>query len=224
METFRRYEKKYLLNEMQYQKLMVLLKGHVKPDKFFVAEISSIYYDNDADELIRRSIEKPEYKEKLRIRSYRDAGDDDMVFVELKKKFDGIVYKRRTRALCADLLKDVESSAFEDPRVGKEIRYVNEHYGGLSPKIYIGCTRDSYVSKEDPDLRITFDRDLRYRMEDLNLKKSEKDKILTDMTVMELKVRGAMPMWLIDILNDTEAYPRGFSKVGTAYLKEKQGV
>ena len=220
METFRRFEKKYLLDEDQYQKLMILLEDHVVPDMFFESQISSIYYDNETDQLIRRSIEKPEYKEKLRIRAYHDAKDDEKVFVELKKKLDGIVYKRRTMAVCADVINDIYTCSFDDPQVGKEIRYVLDYYGKLSPKFYVGCERSSYASKDDPQLRITFDRDLRYRMEDLSLRKSDKDKQLSDKTVMELKVADAMPLWLSEILNEVKAYPRGFSKVGTAYLKE----
>ncbi len=224
METFRRFEKKYLLDEDQYQKLMKLLEGRIKKDKFSLSHISSLYYDNEHDELIRRSIEKPKYKEKLRIRSYEDSKDDQKVFVELKKKLDGIVYKRRTKAIYKDVIDDIYTCRFDDEQVGKEISYVLDHYGKLSPKIYIGCTRSSYVAKDDPDLRITFDRDLRYRMEDLSLRKTDKDKKLNDKTVMEIKAREAYPLWLCDILNEVKAYPRGFSKVGTAYLKELSGV
>ncbi|MBQ1481986.1 MAG: polyphosphate polymerase domain-containing protein [Erysipelotrichaceae bacterium] len=224
METFRRFEKKYLLDEQQYRKLTDLLKGHVLPDKFYETDIRSIYYDTDDHELIRRSIEKPEYKEKLRIRSYKEVTGDEMVFVELKKKFDGIVYKRRTKASSAQLLDDIYRCQFKDPQVGKEILYALDYYGRLKPSIFIGCKRTSFVGKEDRDLRITFDREICYRMEDLSLRKTEKDKLLTDKTVMELKIKDAMPLWLSEILDEVKAYPRGFSKVGNAFLKELQGV
>ena len=224
METFRRFEKKYLLDEQQYRKLTDLLKGHVLPDKFYETDIRSIYYDTDDHELIRRSIEKPEYKEKLRIRSYKEVTGDEMVFVELKKKFDGIVYKRRTKASSVQLLDDIYRCQFKDPQVGKEILYALDYYGRLKPSIFIGCKRTSFVGKEDRDLRITFDREICYRMEDLSLRKTEKDKLLTDKTVMELKIKDAMPLWLSEILDEVKAYPRGFSKVGNAFLKELQGV
>ncbi|MCR4632799.1 MAG: polyphosphate polymerase domain-containing protein [Erysipelotrichaceae bacterium] len=224
METFRRFEKKYLLDERQYRRLMVLLKDRILPDKFYETDIRSIYYDTDDHELIRRSIEKPEYKEKLRIRSYKEVTDDETVFVELKKKFDGIVYKRRTKALSVQLLDDLYKCQFKDPQVGKEILYASDHYGGLRPSIFIGCKRTSFTGKEDEDLRITFDKEICYRMEDLSLRKTEKDKLLTDKTVMELKIKDAMPLWLSEILDEVKAYPRGFSKVGNAFLKELQGV
>ena len=175
METFNRSEKKYLLDEGQYLELMEKLKDHIKPDKYFETQINSIYYDNRKFELIRRSIEKPEYKEKLRVRSYGPAEADDKVFVELKKKFDGIVYKRRTKARCQEVLNDIYSARFKDEQVGKEILYALNYYGKLEPKIYIGCLRTSYTANDDEDLRITFDRDIVYRTRELGFKRNEKD-------------------------------------------------
>ena len=223
METFRRFEKKYLLTENQYLMLMDKLNSHIKQDKFFESDIRSIYYDTKKFELIRRSIEKPEYKEKLRVRSYHEASDDEPVFVELKKKLDGIVYKRRTKAISKDVLNDIYECEFKDPQVGAEIRYALKYYGKLKPAVYIGCNRTSYVANDDKDLRITFDKDIRYRMKHLALKASDHDKPVTDKIVMELKVRNAMPLWLTAILDEVKAYPRGFSKVGTAFLNEIRG-
>ena len=224
METFRRFEKKYLLTDEQFSQFLYLMKGHVMPDAFYETDIRSIYYDTSDHELIRRSIEKPEYKEKLRVRSYGEVKGDEPVFVELKKKFDGIVYKRRTKALSRQLLTDIYHCSFKDPQVGKEIMYALNYYGRLRPSIFIGCKRVSFVGKEDKDLRITFDRDITYRMEDLSLSRSEKDKQLTDKTIVELKVKDAMPLWLTQILDEIKAYPRGYSKAGSAFLKELQGV
>ena len=223
METFRRFEKKYLLSTSQYEELLERIEPFVNADKFFAADISSIYYDTDKYELIRRSIEKPEYKEKLRVRTYRDAGEQDEVFVEFKKKLDGIVYKRRTKAICKEVLDDIDHCSFKDQQVGQEIRYALRYYGKLSPRIYIGCTRTSYVAKDDADLRITFDQDLRYRIKDLSLNRSEKDRSITSDTVMELKVKEAMPLWLVSTLDECRVYPRGFSKVGTAFMQVLKG-
>ena len=224
METFQRFEKKYLLSDEQFRKMMVKMKGHIMPDKFSESDIRSIYYDTKDHQLIRRSIEKPEYKEKLRIRSYKEVDDDDQVFVELKKKYDGIVYKRRTKAKCKDLINDIRHCSFKDPQVGKEINYALSYYGELQPSIFIGCQRISFTGVDDKDLRITFDKDICYRMNDLSLKRTDADKKLTDQTVMELKIRDAMPLWLSDILDEVKAYPRGFSKVGNAYINELQGA
>lgn len=224
METFRRYEKKYLLDERQFELFLKKIEPYVKPDKFYITKIRSIYYDTDNSQMIRRSIEKPDYKEKLRIRSYGDTNGNDTVFVEFKKKLDGIVYKRRTKAKCQDVIEDIYHCDFTDKQVGSEIRYALNYYQHLSPAIYIGCDRTSYVSKKDKELRITFDRDISYRTTDLSLHKSSMDKKVTDKTVMELKIADAMPIWLANILDEIKIYPQGFSKVGTAYLKELKGA
>ena len=222
METFRRYEKKYLLSDVQYEAFLKKIAAHVQADRYHQTRIHSIYYDTDNCELIRRSLEKPEYKEKLRIRSYGEPGENDRVFVEFKKKLDGVVYKRRTKALYREVLNDIGSCHFKDEQIGKEILYALHYYGKLQPKIYIGCTRTSYIGKED-DIRITFDQDIRYRTSALALREDEKDRSVTDRTVMELKVRNAMPLWLTAALSETQAYPQGFSKVGNAFLKELKG-
>ena len=223
METFQRIEKKYLLDQKQYQELKEKLMDHVVPDKYFETSIRSLYYDTDKFELIRRSIEKPEYKEKLRVRSYGKADQDDEVFVELKKKLDGMVYKRRTKARYADLMNNIEKADFKDRQVGNEIRYALNYYGKLRPAVFIGCKRHSYSGKDDESLRVTFDSDISYRMKDLSLNESDKDKKVTDKIVMELKVKDAMPLWLTSLLDEVKAYPRGFSKVGTAFMKEIRG-
>ncbi len=141
METFQRIEKKYLLDQKQYQELKEKLMDHVVPDKYFETSIRSLYYDTDKFELIRRSIEKPEYKEKLRVRSYGKADQNDEVFVELKKKLDGMVYKRRTKARYADLMNNIEKADFKDRQVGNEIRYALNYYGKLRPAA-ISAVRD----------------------------------------------------------------------------------
>lgn len=222
MQTFQRNEKKYLLDQSQYQQILEDLKPYMEEDRFYQSQIRSIYYDTDSYELIRRSIERSEYKEKLRIRSYQEADQDDKVYVELKKKYDGIVYKRRTRALCGQLLQDIGKAEFKDPQIGKEIKYAVSFYRNLKPAVYIGCTRTSYRTKNG-DIRITFDQDISYRMKNLSLKSDPSDQTVTDKTVMEIKVKDAYPLWLCGILDKNHAYPLRFSKVGTAFMKEIKG-
>ena len=220
MENFTRSEKKYLLTKNQYIVLLEKLKEYIKPDAFNKSRVSSLYYDNDKLELIRRSIEKPQYKEKFRVRCYGNVSNDDYVFVEIKKKLDGIVYKRRTKAKYSEVLRDIRTCKYKDEQVGKEIKYAIDYYGGLIPAIYVSSVRTSYVSKEDSNLRITFDEDLKYRMNDLSLQESLNDKELTDKIIMEIKVSNAYPLWLSNILTELNLFSRGFSKVGTAFMKE----
>lgn len=219
IENFLRYEKKYLLNKNQIKELKEKLHDYITPDKIPSANIMSVYYDDDNFSLITKSIEKPTFKEKLRIRSYSTPSYGDKVYVELKKKLNGVVYKSRTKVLYQDVLNDISSCEFEDEHIGKEIKYLNNFYGSLKPKIFISCDREYYVGKEDSSLRVTFDENLKYRSEEIELKFTDNDKQLTDAGIMEIKVYGSIPLWLVKILNDVQAYPTGFSKVGNAFLK-----
>ena len=219
-ETFKRKEKKYLLDLGQYEQLLGKIRPYVNKNKFFQTDIYSLYYDTDDNKLIRRSIEKPFFKEKLRLRGYGNVDLNDMVYIELKKKYDGVVYKRRTKTRHVDALNQIGICKYEDEQIGKEIKYFIEYYHGLHPSYFIGCNRTSYNAKEDEKFRITFDKDIVYRNSRLFLGRDEQDKELTDKIVMELKGDKSMPLWLSHILDDLKIYPSSFSKVGTAYLKE----
>lgn len=222
LESFTRSEKKYLLSKEQYHLLKDKINDYIMPDKFSKSKISSLYYDNETNELIRRSIEKPKYKEKFRVRCYGDVKDDDLVFAEIKKKLNGVVYKRRTRAKYKDLMNGVLTCEFEDKQVGAEIKYFAKYYKDIAPSIYISSYRTSYVSKDNPNIRITFDEDLKYRTTNLSLKENTDDKAIIDGVIMEIKVIDSYPPWLYKALDELKLYPRGFSKVGNAFIKEKK--
>ena len=223
-EIFKRYEKKYLLDDRQYVLIKEKIRDYTVDDVYRDYDLMSVYYDNENDELIRRSVEKPLYKEKLRIRAYVPPKGDDRIQVELKKKYDGIVYKRRTTARYCEVLGDIYRCAFADEQIGKEIAYFLKYHAGLRPKIYIGCHRTSFKGKTDSDLRITFDEDMVYRTENVRLAKDIDDRPLTEGVIMEIKVSGSVPIWLTKILDEVKARPQGFSKVGRAYMKEKENA
>ena len=84
--VFKRYKLKYVLTPAQYEAVLARAAARLRPDEYGRTAIQSLYYDTDDFRLIRRSIEKPEYKEKLRLRSYGLAGADDRVFLELDRK------------------------------------------------------------------------------------------------------------------------------------------
>ena len=67
---FERYEKKYFLSPEQQRQLLQAIGSHVKMDFYGRYTISNLYYDTPDWRLIRTSLEKPIYKEKLRVRSY----------------------------------------------------------------------------------------------------------------------------------------------------------
>ena len=218
--TFKRYEKKYLLSAEKYTRLMEALEGRIVPDRFHESTVCSIYYDTDNFELIRHSIEAPVYKEKLRVRSYGVPAEDGEVFVELKKKFKGIVYKRRVRMTAAEAESWLsgESPAPKEGQTIREIEWVLKSYQ-LRPRVLIACDRVAWVASDNPELRITFDHDLRWRETQLHLTEGSHGESLTEegQVLMELKIPGAAPLWLARLLSELEIFPQSFSKYGRSY-------
>ena len=221
--NFKRYEKKYMLTQEQQENLMKQLLPYIKEDKFGRYTICNIYYDTDDWELIRQSIQKPVYKEKLRVRSYGVPGDEDKAFIEIKKKYKGIVYKRRITAQ----VKDVEpiltgGSSFEikksDEQIRNEILWFQSFYR-TQPRIFIGYDRQAFAGIQDSGLRITFDTNIRWRDEELDLRCGDYGQPVLpgEQVLMEIKMPGACPLWLAHILNDNGIYPTSFSKYGTCY-------
>ena len=218
--TFKRYEKKYMIEPGRFDAFRKALDPYIKPDRFFSSTVCSIYYDTDNYSLIRNSIEKPVYKEKLRLRSYNVPTEDSPVFVELKGKFKGLVYKRRV------MMKNQEAVEYlaglrPSPVEGQVVREVDWflHENPVSPKAFIGCDREAYVVRDNEELRITFDENIRWRDRELDLSLgSHGENILPPgYVLMELKIPGAAPMWLARMLSEHCIFPAGFSKYGTCY-------
>ena len=218
--TFKRTEKKYLLSAEQYEQLWQRMEPYMEPDDYPVSLVCSLYYDTEDYRLIRHSIEGPVYKEKLRLRSYSVPGPDDPVFVELKKKFKGVVYKRRVSmsAQEAEAWLDQGRHPARDSQMIREIDWVLQ---SLRPKakVYLACDRLAWRAKEDPELRITFDLDIRWRQEDLSLCAGDRGESLLapGEVLMEIKVPEAAPLWLAHLLSELGIFPVSFSKYGTCY-------
>ena len=225
-DIFKRYELKYLLTIEQYNNILNSLKDKIILDKYGETLISNIYYDTPNYLLIRHSLEKPVYKEKLRIRGYGIIKDDSTVFIELKKKYDGIVYKRRVKSNYQESI-NLSSNMIPNSQIEKEIKYFFSFYKNLMPKMYLSYERTAYMGKEDNSLRITFDTNILWRNYDLDLRKGSygTNVINPNQILMEIKINNAIPMWLSNILTNTKANKTSFSKYGVAYLqllKEKE--
>lgn len=218
--TFKRYEKKYLLSPEEYARLRRRLDGHIAPDEFYKSTVCSLYYDTDSFELIRRSIDGPIYKEKLRLRSYNVPAPDGEVFVELKKKFKGVVYKRRV-LMANDAASEWLSGAREAPDDGQVTRevewFLRTH--AVSPRVFIACDREAYAVPGEAELRITFDSSIRWREDHLALTEGMHGQELLPpgYTLMEIKLPNAAPLWLARLLSEEELYPVRFSKYGVCY-------
>ena len=216
--TFERFEEKYLLSTAQYQAIMAGLHGRMQPDLFGRSMVSSIYYDTQDYRLIRASLEKPDYKEKLRVRVYGTPTAKSKAFVELKKKVDGIVYKRRAEMPLsqANLLLAGKQTENET-QITREIQYFLRFYQP-EPRALLSYRRVAYTGAES-GLRITFDDDIRFRTSAVRLTAGiwGQELLAPGTTLMEIKAPGAMPLWLCELLNHNHVYPTSFSKYGACY-------
>ncbi len=220
--TFTRYEIKYLLTLQQRDYVVDAISSRMKLDAYGRTVIRNVYYDTDTYELIRRSNEKPMYKEKLRVRSYGCADPSKPVFVELKKKYEGVVYKRRislTEASATDWLCGL-SSAPVDTQISREIDYFMSHYAPIRPAMFLSYEREAFYEMDGGDLRVTFDDNILCRRTDISLRyDAYGHQLLPHGTVlMEIKCPGAIPLWLVKILSEGKIYKTSFSKYGRAYI------
>ncbi|MBQ3022591.1 MAG: polyphosphate polymerase domain-containing protein [Clostridia bacterium] len=227
-EVFNRYEHKYLIDGVTFEKTIKILDEHMDMDSHnkdhIPYTISNIYFDTPDDYLIRTSLSKPDYKEKLRLRSYGVPDADSKVFLEIKKKYKGIVNKRRTTLRLSEAYDFVTTGKAPEPKeymntqVLHEIEYFLKVYD-LYPKLYLAYDRIAYFERDNKDLRISFDMNIRSRRYDLALDKGDYgEKLLPDdMYLMEIKTSLAKPLWLTHMLDELNIKRRSFSKYGTEY-------
>ncbi len=221
--VMKRYELKYLMNAEQTAYLRARLEGHMQVDQFGLTSIASLYYDTPDFRLIRASLEKPAFKEKIRLRSYGLATEESPVYFELKRKAFDIVYKRRVQSTLPQVEQffDEDGEDISDGQINREIKTFRDYYRPLMPACLIIYDRTAYF-EPDGDLRLTIDYNPRYRMEDLDLKTSmDGIPLLGDgWTILEIKVQDAMPLWLAEILSAGHIYKSSFSKYGEAYRQQ----
>ncbi|MCR5650374.1 MAG: polyphosphate polymerase domain-containing protein [Lachnospiraceae bacterium] len=232
-DIFERIETKYLMDGETCERFRKETADLIETDRYGDSKILNIYFDNDTYELVRRSMEKPVYKEKLRLRTYGIPTDDSPAFIEIKKKYDGIVYKRRVELpyreafdyLTTGWKKNFRPESIQNSQICREIDYFLKLYRP-EPKFFIGYDRIATYSREDPDLRLTFDRNLRFRQLGCDLRRGDKG-ILYDggkNVLLEIKAAGAYPLWLSSILDELKIYPVSFSKYGSIYRQTYQNI
>ena len=228
IEVFNRFEHKYLLDKETYEKVIAVMDTHMEMDahnkNYTPYTIANIYYDTEDDHLIRNSLSKPAYKEKLRLRSYGIPELSDWVFVEIKKKYNGIVNKRRTKLTLKDAMDFLASGTvpeykpYMNGQVLKEISYFLKLYA-LEPKVYLAYDRIAYFEKNNPDLRISFDANIRARRYDLrpDLGDYGEPVLADELYLMEVKTALAKPLWLTHMLSQLQIRRTSFSKYGTEF-------
>ena len=220
--VMKRYEMKFILTKEQLVFLKDALKDHMVIDQYGKTSIASIYYDTPDYRLIRRSIEKPSYKEKIRLRSYGLIKNGKPAYLEIKRKCEGIVYKRRVETSEDEVSRflNYELDDISEGQIAKEMVYFRNLYQTLEPKIMIAYDRTSYKEIVG-DIRLTIDENPRYRAYDLNLHTSMDGASLLPLgsAILEIKVQQEMPLWLTSILSKGKIYKTTFSKVGEAFKK-----
>ena len=221
--VMKRYERKYLLSGEQTEYLVKCLEGHMKLDQYGRTSIASLYYDTPNYQLIRASVEKPPFKEKIRLRSYGLATRESSVFLELKRKAYGIVYKRRVPTTIPLVEKFFAGSGdiCGPGQINREITYFRDYYQTLVPACLIIYDREAFY-EPGGDLRLTIDHNPRYRTSHLDLTYSMEGIPLRPPghTILEIKVQEAMPLWLTAILDEGRIYKNSFSKYGEAFRQQ----
>ncbi len=218
--TFQRYEFKYLMDFRQLQAVLAAMTPHMVPDEYSHSSIRNLYLDTPDYRLIRRSLERPVYKEKLRVRSYGQAGEHEPVFVELKKKYLSVVYKRRIPIPQDQALACIDRrQPWPDSQIGRELAYTMDFYKALRPAVFLSYERDSFRGVEDEEFRVTFDSEIRYRQEELTLDSDTWGTPIlpSGQVLMELKVAGGLPLWMAHVLSEQRIFKTSFSKYGAAY-------
>ena len=238
--VFKRKEIKYLLSSEKRNALLPILEAHMEPDAFAHSSISNLYYDTPDFRMVRRSLEKPMYKEKLRLRSYGTPENTSTVFPEIKKKAMGIVYKRRislpyqeavsflsgqqiaSTDMCDGMTQQIASTDTcngTTQQILHELDWMLASYENLSPRVFLSYERDSYKGISDSSLRLTLDQDILFRTDRLDLREGAFGEaiLLPDQTLMEVKISNAVPVWLAQALSEIGIFPVSFSKYGRAY-------
>ncbi|MBE6679262.1 MAG: polyphosphate polymerase domain-containing protein [Ruminococcaceae bacterium] len=219
--VFKRHEMKYILTASQKEKILTAMDPYMQLDKYGRTTIRNIYYDTDTYLLIRRSIERPAYKEKLRIRSYAKAQADSTVFVELKKKYKHVVYKRRISLSEAEAMEWLAKKrhCHKHTQISQEVDYFLDYYATLHPVVFLSYEREAYFEKSGGDFRVTFDDTILARQEDLSLASDVYGTALLPegMVLMEIKCSGGLPLWMTQVLSEERIYKTSYSKYGTVY-------
>lgn len=220
--VFQRFEIKFLLHQQQRAALERAMIHRLVPDIHGESTICNIYYDTPDFRLIRNSMEKPVYKEKLRLRSYGRVAEDQSVFLELKKKYKGVVYKRRIslpESQATSMISTGNGRLNQFGQIGRELDYTLHYYPNLRPAMYLCYDRCAFTCRDDPQLRLTFDRNILWRTEDLRLTAPIGGTALLapEQSLLEIKTASSIPLWLVALLEQQQLHKTSFSKYGTAY-------
>lgn len=222
-DVFNRYENKYLIDDATYQKIKAELNSHMSYDKYNMDDkiytIHSVYLDTIDNNYIRTSLSKPKYKEKVRIRSYSILQESDYVYLEIKKKFDGIGNKRRTKLKLDEAINFLQTGILPEYKeyMNKQVLYELQYIlskNKLEPKTAVSYDRIAYFNNDGHDLRITFDTNIISK----RIGKQEQPLLGKNMWLMEIKAQKSYPVWVVKMLSKYNIKKTSFSKYGSDYV------
>ena len=220
IQVFNRVEEKYMLDEQEAEYFLEKAKDYLTEDVYPNYTLQNIYLDSTDNIMAIRSLEKPRYKEKLRLRTYGKPENNDPIFLEIKKKVDGVVNKRRVILNCNEMCDWLEGKPLDRShgQIGNEFNYLYQRYKPI-PKAYIAYDRKAWVGVDNPDLRLTMDRNIRYRTKRVELKEEDEDIVLLEKgkVLLEIKIQDSYPLWLAHLLCDMKVKETSFSKYGLVY-------
>jgi SPX domain protein involved in polyphosphate accumulation len=218
--VFKRYEMKYLLTKEQRDYIQQEMSAHMIPDIHGKNTLLSLYLDTPDFLLIRRSIDKPVYKEKLRMRSYGMAKNDTEVFLELKKKYDGVVYKRREAMTLLELERYLKTGTLpRNTQIMRELDFAMKRYRGIAPAVLLSYEREAFYDKDNHEFRMTFDENILWRTDELALNRGiyGAPVLAPNQVLLEIKTADAVPLWLVQLMSQMQIRGTSFSKYASAY-------
>lgn len=219
---FKRVEYKYLMNPAQTAALEEAIGSHMSLDGYGRTEIRNVYFDTPDWVLARRSIEKPKYKEKLRLRCYgAPDGPDSRVYAEIKKKYDGVVYKRRIGLTFEEANEWMTGGKAPSKvtQIETEIDWMLHFYPNIRSAMNLDYERRAYYQASERGFRVTLDQNIMARTDDIGLDRPSGGTAILPKgySLMEVKSPGGIPMWMVDVMSSQRLYKFNFSKYGNAY-------
>ncbi|MFX1445368.1 MAG: VTC domain-containing protein [Promethearchaeota archaeon] len=227
---FNRFEIKYQISMIQKNILSRQIHPFMELDPYVNNnhnyEVRSVYFDSPFRKSFFEKINGVGIRVKLRIRYYPDFqnGNQEFVFLELKKKINENVSKSRILVPFLDAFEIIDNSTEkaknfynkatnEDKIKLKEMWYLFNRYN-LKPICVVCYNREPYMDKMENRFRLTFDTNVRVRYFDFDLHSGEGSKYVVppNLCIMEIKFNNFIPNWIIKIFQKNNIIQEKTSK------------
>jgi SPX domain protein involved in polyphosphate accumulation len=230
METFERKEFKFYVPIDQAMILRDRVMSHMVHDPYCANleqnryAVRSIYFDTPNLLFYFEKVDGLKLRKKLRVRVYNEFKEGSPAFLEIKRKIEDTIIKERAQVNIEEtekllngaklLLRNEDGKETFDRVVLDRFVYLINRLK-LEPKALITYEREAFFDPENPDLRITFDYNVRsflnptlqdfYREDDLRTFSSPN-------FILEVKFSIALPLWTRQMLKDFRLHLQSISK------------